>query len=69
MIDMQLMHMALAGIGIASAAAVLVAVMILTVAAGLRNRRGHQAGTPVNPSVSGHSFGPARAGPAVARAG
>ena len=52
MIDMQLMHVALAGIGIASAAAVLVAVLILTIAAGLRDRRRHHAGTPAGPPVA-----------------
>lgn len=58
MIDMQLMHMALAGIGIASAAAVLVAVLILTIAAGLRDRRRHHAGTPASPPLSNTATAP-----------
>ncbi|HEX9064517.1 MAG TPA: hypothetical protein VF843_05380 [Streptosporangiaceae bacterium] len=51
MIDLQLLNTALAGIGFASAAAVLVAIMIIATAAGLRGRRRSQPGSPVSPAV------------------
>ena len=46
MIDMQLLHTAVAGIGIASAAVVLMAVLILAIAASVRDRRRHHAPIP-----------------------
>jgi hypothetical protein len=48
MIDTQLMHSALASIGIASAAAVLVSVLIIAIAAGLRGRSRRHVGTSVS---------------------
>jgi uncharacterized membrane-anchored protein len=41
MIDLHLINMALAGIGIAAAAAVMLATLMLAVAYGLRSRRQH----------------------------
>jgi hypothetical protein len=46
MIDMQLLHTAVAGIGFASAAAVLIALMIIAIAAGVRDRGRHHAAIP-----------------------
>jgi hypothetical protein len=52
MIDMQLLHTAVAAIGFASAAAVLVAVMILAIATGVRDRRRHHVAIPARPATA-----------------
>lgn len=57
MIDLHLINMALAGIGIAAAAAVVLATLIVAVAYGLRSRRQHgqrqqHAGIPAASAAS-----------------